>query len=205
MTLRADARRNREQIIVAARGVFAERGFDVPMDEIARVAKVGVGTLYRRFPDRDALIRAVATDSLAQLLDEARRAAAEEPSAWQALVRFLTRSAELQFSLQMTPPAPGTIAVLAGDPAILALRNELLDQLDDLLRAAQQEGKVRADVGTGDVAQLSALIWRPLRGRDPEIARMSASRCTAILIDGLLARPGSVLPGRALHRQDIGH
>ena len=88
MTLRADARRNREQIIVAARGVFAERGFDVPMDEIARAAKVGVGTLYRRFPDRDALMRAVATDSLTRVLDEARRAAAEEPSAWQALVRF---------------------------------------------------------------------------------------------------------------------
>lgn len=205
MTLRADARRNREQIIVAARGVFAERGFDVPMDEIARAAKVGVGTLYRRFPDRDALIRGVATDSLTQVLDEARRAAAEEPSAWQALVRFLTRSAELQFSLQMTPLTPGAIAVLAGDPAIGGLRDELLDQLDHLVRAAQHEGRLRADVGTGDVAQLSALILRPLPARDREIARMSASRCTAILIDGLLARPGSTLPGRALHRQDISH
>jgi AcrR family transcriptional regulator len=205
MTLRADARRNREQIIVAARGVFAARGFDVPMDEIARAAKVGVGTLYRRFPDRDALIRAVATDSLTRVLDEARGAAAEEPSAWQALVRFLTRSTELQFSLQMMPLTPGTIAVLAGDPAVIGLRNELLDQLDHLVRAAQHEGELRADIGTGDVAQLSALILRPLPARDPEIARMSASRCTAILIDGLLARTGSTLPGRALHRQDIGH
>jgi len=205
MTLRADTRRNREQIILAARGVFAERGFDVPMDEIARAAKVGVGTLYRRFPDREALVRAVATDSFTRVLDEARTAAAEEPSAWQALVRFLTRSAELQFSLQMMPLTAGAIAVLAGDPGIIGLRRDLPDQLDRLVRAAQHEGRLRADVGTGDVVQLSALILRPLPARDPEIPRMSASRCTAILIDGLLARPGSALPGRALHRQDIGH
>src|SRR4051812_21699365 len=103
MTLRADARRNRDQIITTARSVFAERGYDVPMDEIARAAGVGVGTLYRRFPDRDALVRAVATDSLTRIVGEARAAEAEEPTAWQALVRFLTRSAELQVSVQITP------------------------------------------------------------------------------------------------------
>ncbi|MEU4240024.1 helix-turn-helix domain-containing protein [Actinoplanes sp. NPDC026619] len=196
MTLRADARRNREQIIAAARTVFAERGYDVPMDEIARAARVGVGTLYRRFPDRDALIRAVATDSLTRILDEARTAEAEESSAWPALVRLLTRSAELQFS---------PVAVQGADPAIAGLRDDLLERLGRLVLAAQQEGRLRADVGVGDVAQLSALILRPLSARDPEIARMSASRCTAILIDGLQARPGAALPGRPLQRQDLSH
>jgi AcrR family transcriptional regulator len=205
MTLRADARRNRDQIITTARSVFAERGYDVPMDEIARAAGVGVGTLYRRFPDRDALVRAVATDSLTRIVGEARAAEAEEPTAWQALVRFLTRSAELQVSVQITPMTPGTMTVLAGDPAFVGLRAELLDRLDHLVRAAQREGELRADIGVGDLAQLSALILRPVPARDPQIARMSASRCTAIFIDGLRARPGATLPGRPLHRPDIGH
>src|SRR5690349_16231486 len=91
-TLRADARRNREQIIAAAKKMFLEFGPDVPMEEIARGAGVGVGTLYRRFPDREALIRAVARDNFEVVLAEARTVAAEEPSAWQAIVRLLTRS-----------------------------------------------------------------------------------------------------------------
>ena len=76
--LRADARRNRDQIIAAARSMFASGGLDVPMDEIARTARVGVGTLYRRFTDRDALVKAVLEDNLARILTETRTAAAEE-------------------------------------------------------------------------------------------------------------------------------
>src|SRR5881227_3330880 len=84
-TLRADARRNRDQILAAARSIFAAQGPEVPMEEIARAAGVGVGTLYRRFPDRDALIRAVAVENFERVLTDARAAAKEEPSAWLAL------------------------------------------------------------------------------------------------------------------------
>nr|WP_238440965.1 helix-turn-helix domain-containing protein [Frankia sp. AgW1.1] len=66
--LRADARRNRDRIIATAKLAFADDGPDVPMEEIARLAGVGVGTLYRRFPDRDALVVAVVRDSLATAL-----------------------------------------------------------------------------------------------------------------------------------------
>ena len=77
VTLRADARRNRDQLVDAAGALFAERGPDVPMEEIARRAGVGVGTLYRRFPDRDALVRAVAYESLQRVVANARSAAGE--------------------------------------------------------------------------------------------------------------------------------
>ncbi|MBL7548848.1 helix-turn-helix transcriptional regulator [Frankia sp. AgB1.9] len=75
--LRADARRNRDRIIATAKLAFADDGPDVPMEEIARLAGVGVGTLYRRFPDRDALVVAVVRDSLATALARARAATAE--------------------------------------------------------------------------------------------------------------------------------
>ena len=70
--LRADARRNQEQVLQAARTLFVERGIDCPLEEIARRAGVGIGTLYRRFGDRDALVRAVLVDAL-----ELSRASAE--------------------------------------------------------------------------------------------------------------------------------
>src|SRR5919202_1474542 len=65
--LRADARRNRERVIAAARAVFAEQGRDAPMDDVARRAEVGVGTVYRHFPTKEALLRAVAEDAFARI------------------------------------------------------------------------------------------------------------------------------------------
>jgi AcrR family transcriptional regulator len=91
MSLRADARRNRGQLVEAAGALFAERGPDVPMEEIARRAGVGVGTLYRRFPDRDALVRAVAFVSFHRVVENARGAAAE-PDGWAGITRFVRRS-----------------------------------------------------------------------------------------------------------------
>src|SRR5262245_1196857 len=87
-SLRADASRNRDQILAAARDVFIERGVDAPLDDIARRAGVGIATLYRRFPDRPALIAAVALDIMQQTTDEARRALSEEPDAFRALARY---------------------------------------------------------------------------------------------------------------------
>src|SRR5437870_4758030 len=87
--LRADAMRNRAHVLAAARDVFVEHGADAPLDEIARRAGVGIATLYRRFPDREALLRAVALDVLARTGDEARAAEAEEPDPFGALGRYM--------------------------------------------------------------------------------------------------------------------
>ncbi|MET7992900.1 helix-turn-helix domain-containing protein [Amycolatopsis sp. NPDC005232] len=201
--LRADARRNRDQIIAAARTIFAEFGPEVPMEEIARAAGVGVGTLYRRFPDREALIRAVAVDNFSRVLDDAREAAEQEPTAWRALVRLLHQSVELHLSVQLAMLSKKAHEILKEDPAIARLREELLVELEAMVQGAQNEGTLRPDVAEGDVAMLFALLLRQLESRSPEIARMSTARSIAIMIDGLQARPGTPLPGRPLGRHDI--
>jgi AcrR family transcriptional regulator len=186
-SLRADARRNREQIIAAARSIFAGSGLDAPMEEIARSARVGVGTLYRRFTDRDALIKAVLEDNLARILDETRAAVAEEPTAWQALVRLLTASVRMRLSVHL---AVHFRHALTGDPDLTDMRSELLAALDDLVRTAQRDGDLRPDAGTGDVAQLSVLLLRP------ELPEAQVRRSTAIMIDGLRAAAATgPLPG----------
>jgi AcrR family transcriptional regulator len=87
--MRADARRNRERILRAARAVFVDEGPNVPLDEIARRADVGIATLYQRFPRRADLFRAVAVDVLTALVEAADRAIATEGDAFDALRRFL--------------------------------------------------------------------------------------------------------------------
>jgi AcrR family transcriptional regulator len=201
--LRADARRNRDQIIAAARTIFAEFGPEVPMEEIARAAGVGVGTLYRRFPDREALIRAVAVDNFSRVLDDAREAAEQEPTSWQALVRLLHQSVELHLSVQLAMLSKKAHEILKEDPAIAQLREDLLIELEAMVRGAQNEGTLRTDVAEGDVAMLFALLLRQLESRSPEVAQMSTARSIAIMIDGLQARPGTPLPGRPLGRHDI--
>ena len=201
--LRADARRNRDQIIAAARTIFAEHGPEIAMEEIARTAGVGVGTLYRRFPDRDSLIRAVAVDSFQRVLDDARAAARDEPTAWQALVRLLYQSAELQLSVQLAMQSQRALATLKQHPVVLALRDELLAEVDRMVRGAQEEGNLRPDVDTGDIAQLLSVRLRAPRMKTPEIARMAADRSIAIMIDGLRAKPGTPLPWRPLTTEDL--
>src|ERR1700682_6534119 len=90
--LRADARRNRAHVLAAARVVFVELGADAPLDEIARRAGVGIATLYRRFPDRAALLRAVALDVMARTAHEACAAEAEEADPFDGLARYMHRA-----------------------------------------------------------------------------------------------------------------
>jgi AcrR family transcriptional regulator len=203
--LRADARRNRDQIIAAARTIFAEQGPDIPMEEIARAAGVGVGTLYRRFPDRDALIGAVARDNFGRVLAEARAAIAEEATAWEALVRFLRQSRELRLSVQLAMISPMAAKVIGEDPLTDKFRRALLDELDIVVHAAQAEGFLRKDVDTGDVAVLFSLLLRQISSRGNEVLRTAPERCMALMLDGLRAQPGNALPGRPLTSDDVNH
>src|SRR3954453_17931999 len=93
--LRADAERNRERILDAAREAFAEDGLDVGLHEIARRAGVGGGTVYRRFPDKQELIEALFEDRIAEVLGIAEEALAEEDG-WTGLEHFLRRSCALK-------------------------------------------------------------------------------------------------------------
>ena len=199
--LRADARRNRDQILVAAREIFAERGADVPMEEIARRASVGVGTLYRRFVDREALIRAVFRDTYQAVADETRAALAEEPTAWAALVRIMRQSAWLHVSVQAK--SPRVTAVVRADEETSRLRDELLDMLDQVVRRAQDEGTLRRDVGVGDLAMLFVSVVHQAQAVTPDVAGLVPGRVLAIMMDGLRAPAPGELPGRPLTRTDL--
>ncbi|NGN67696.1 TetR/AcrR family transcriptional regulator [Streptomyces sp. A7024] len=91
-SLRVDAQRNLEHVLRAAREVFGELGYGAPMEDVARRARVGVGTVYRRFPSKEVLVRRIAEEETARLTDQARAALAQEDEAWSALERFLRGS-----------------------------------------------------------------------------------------------------------------
>lgn len=205
-TLRADARRNREQIIAAAKKMFLESGPDVPMEEIARGAGVGVGTLYRRFPDREALIRAVARDNFELVLAEARAVAAEEPSAWQALVRLVSRSLDLKLSVHLAVVSPVVWAIIRNDEKTQEFRDGIMAVLDELIRTAQADGSMRKDVGAGDVALLCSMLLRPPHlSSGKKWSETVVDRALGVLIDGLRAGATSPLPGRPVTGDDLRH
>ncbi|MFJ3954654.1 TetR/AcrR family transcriptional regulator [Streptomyces sp. Je 1-4] len=90
--LRVDAQRNLEHVLRAAREVFGELGYGAPMEDVARRARVGVGTVYRRFPSKDVLVRRIAEEETSRLTDQARTALGQEDDPWSALSRFLRTS-----------------------------------------------------------------------------------------------------------------
>ncbi|MCB7135809.1 TetR/AcrR family transcriptional regulator [Cellulosimicrobium marinum] len=193
--LRADARRNREKIVSAATTLFVEAGADVALDAVARAAGVGIGTLYRRFPDRRALLRAVVQDAVAAVLADIRTATDDAPTAWDALARALAWSPELRVALRLVAIAPpADVHALQDDAGTQGVRDSLLALVDGLVRAAQAEGTLRPDVSAGDVVLLMAAVSRSLpRGTDD--ARNAYDRAHALVLDGLRAPAAHPLPG----------
>jgi AcrR family transcriptional regulator len=202
--LRADARRNRDRIVAAAKTWFATHGPDAPTEEIARSAGVATGTLYRHFADREALIRAVAVDNLDHALAEASAAVTEEPSAWDALVRILRQSQELRLSFRLLTAYPHVHEVLKKERDAARARQHMIDLLDHVVRRAQAEGTLRPDVGTGDVAVMFALLAHPLSIEWTEAAQLASERCMALLLESLRAGGShDPLPGYAIWAEHI--
>lgn len=200
--LRADAERNRRQIIQAATEVFGARGADVPMEDVAKAAGVGVGTLYRRFPDRRALVVAVVRGTLESLGEATATALADQPTAWDALVACMAQSYRLRLIVHPERPLPPDLAeAIHVDPGLERLRRDFVEGFDRVVAAAQAEGSLRADVGTGDVVQLFAMVKRtPKEGRD---ALRASERSLAIILDGLSTRPAQTLPGSPVGLADL--
>jgi AcrR family transcriptional regulator len=201
--LRSDARRNRDQILRAAKEIFASQGIGVPMEEIARRAEVGVGTLYRRFPDREALIRAVFRDSFRAVAVETRAALAEEPTAWDALVRIMRQSAQLRLSMRLHTYSAAVAAVVRADEESERFRREAVDVLEQVMRRAQAEGTLRDDVGVGDLSMLFVSVVHQMHNLTAEAAALAPGRVLAIMLDGLRVRDAVPLPGRPLTRADL--
>ena len=197
--LRADARRNRDRLLAAARDVVIEQGADAPLDEVARRAGVGIATLYRRFPDRQILLRQLALDLLRRSAKEAGAALAEEPDAFGALGRYLHRALDLRIAAAM----PVLAGRLRRDGELRAARAASVAAVDRLVGAAHAERSLRADVASGDVGMLLVRLARPLPGAfSAALNRRLAHRHLDLLLDGLRA-PGAGLPGPALSLDDL--
>jgi AcrR family transcriptional regulator len=170
--LRADARRNRDKILAAARDAFATSGYGVPLDEIAALAVVGPGTVYRHFPTKEALFEAVVTARVEDLVHDARERAATA-DAGRAFFGFLTRIAAEAAAKRDLPDA---IAITG------SLQQDLHAALDVLLRRAQEAGAVRADIGT---AELIVLLKGLIRSIQEASGAAMSDRVLAVVADGL--------------------
>ncbi|HEY2595730.1 MAG TPA: helix-turn-helix domain-containing protein [Chloroflexota bacterium] len=203
--LRADARRNRQQLLAAARDVFVEQGADAPLDEVARRAGVGIATLYRRFPDRTSLQRAVALDVLARAADVASRAETEEADAWRALGRYMHAALDLRISAVM-PALLGTISF--EDNEFRQAREAAVAPVLRIIAAGQTAGQLRADIAFGDVGTLLVRLSRPLPGPfPPELDLALAHRHLDLLLAALRPSATGNLKGPALslaELQEIG-
>jgi AcrR family transcriptional regulator len=201
--MRADARRNRERLLAAARDVFVDQGPDAPLDAISAAAEVGIGTLYRRFPDRRALVRAVVLDVLGLAAEEARLALTEEPNAFQALARYLHRALDLRISAVM----PALLGHIPPDEEIGSIRTSSWGLFQELVDRAHAAGTLRPDVTFADVGLLLVRLARPLPGPIPrDLDNRLAHRHLELLLDGLRtdrAEPADPLPEPALTLADL--
>jgi AcrR family transcriptional regulator len=181
---RSHARRNHELLIAAAREVFAERGVEASLEEIARRAGLGIGTLYRHFATRESLVEAIFERRVVELVAVAEEAVAE-PDGWYGFGRFLERTLELQAGdrvlkdvlMRYAPPGEGKVA---------AARAELRALLGQMLERAREHGTLRADFTVSDLA---LLLWSfgPLIDATAEIAPKAWRRHLHWLLDGLRA------------------
>ena len=200
MSMRADARRNLEQLLEAARDLVAEKGAGVALDEVAQRAGVGIGTLYRRFPDRPALLRGVVVDALEQTRAAAERAAEENDDPFEALAAYLRAALELRVSAVV----PQVLDVLDLDePELAAARDASARATEALVDAAHEAGRLPADVTFADVGMMLVRIARPLPGpMSPDLKHDLARRHLELFIRGLRG-DGPALDGPELSRSDL--
>lgn len=128
---------------------------------------------------------------------------AEEPTAWQALVRLMSRSRSLRLTLQLAMLSPEAGATIRGDPLTMRLRDDLMATLDEIVRRAQQEGSLRPDVGAGDVAIMLSLLLRRIPNESGVDGAIMLDRVLALILDGLRAGHATTLPGRPITSRDI--
>lgn len=191
-TLRADARRNREAVIAAAKRLFADEGLEAQMPDVAKVARVGVGTVYRHFPTKEDLIAVLVAQRFERLAEKAREGL-EAEDAWQGICEFI------RFSAQIQADDRGLCEVMGSRPDLMeaaALEVGLPELCDRLVKRAQRSGDLRRDLAWEDIPMIACGLGRitqadvgPAKGRWP--------RLVEIILDGLRA-PGSAKLPRSL-------
>jgi AcrR family transcriptional regulator len=186
--LRADAERNRLKILAAAHEVFADRGFAASLDDIAAHARVGVGTVYRRFPDKDALIDALFEKRLEDVAAIGRRAlAAEDP--WQGFIAFMTEGIGLQAQDRGLRQA----MLSRGHDRVEQARATIIPIASELIARAQQNGALRADLALTDIPLINMMVSATAdltRDVSPDAYR----RMMQIVFDGLASSRSAPTP-----------
>jgi AcrR family transcriptional regulator len=179
--LRVDAERNRQRILAAASALFAERGVDVSIDDIAAAAGVGVGTVYRRFTDREALIEALFEEKLSRIATLAADALEiEDP--WEAFLAFFRATARLQ--AQDRGLKEVLLSTDRGRERLAAIRNTIRPVAVQVVQRAKDAGALREDLETFDVPMMQVAVSAVADvTRDVEPAYYE--RLLAILLDGL--------------------
>ncbi|PAZ09317.1 TetR family transcriptional regulator [Streptomyces sp. SA15] len=215
--LRVDAQRNLEHVLRAAREVFGELGYGAPMEDVARRARVGVGTVYRRFPSKDVLVRRIAEEETSRLTDQARAALGQEDEPWSALSRFLRTSVAsgagrllppqvlrvgvdegadgARVPQQRTQPGSGELRLVPEGSSALSADSAvddtgaaaLLEVVGQLVERARAAGELRADVSVSDVLLVIATAAPSLP--DPAQQAAASARLLDILLEGLRSRP----------------
>ncbi|CAM5300288.1 TetR/AcrR family transcriptional regulator [Streptomyces fumanus] len=197
---RADALRNRERIVTAAREMFVEHGPEVPLDDVARRAGVGNATVYRNFPDRDALVREVVCSVMDRTARAAETALAENGDAFAALERFVHVSADERISA-LCPMVSVTFD--QNHPDLVAARERVERLVGQVMDRARAAGQLRSDVGVGDVMVAVAQLSRPPAGTECLRGDRFVHRHLQLFLDGLRAPARSVLPGAAVTMEDL--
>jgi AcrR family transcriptional regulator len=184
---RADAVRNRASVLEAARAAFAEEGLDADVASIAERAGVGVGTVYRHFPTKDALLAALISDHFERLVEIAERAEVEGSSPWEAIEQMVWNSAQRSAEdhglceiLSQPPPLLGTL------PASLRLR----EVSGRLVAAGVADGSVRPDATVADIPMMMCGFGKmaALQRRGVGPLGLDWRRYLTIMLDGLRAR-----------------
>jgi AcrR family transcriptional regulator len=184
-TLRADARRNRQAVIDAAKQLFAEQGLDAQIPDLARHAGVGVGTVYRHFPTKEQLIAAIAGEHFDRIAARARENL-ESADPWDGLCDFI------RFSVQIQADDRGLSEVMGSRPDVIeaaARAAGLVEISEELVQRAQDSGQLRPDVDWQDMPMIVCGLGHVTHdGPPPSAGRWP--RLVELIIDGLRA-PGS--------------
>jgi AcrR family transcriptional regulator len=188
--LRRDAERNRRRILAAAADAFAEGGLAVTMDEIARRAGVGVGTVYRRFPDKELLIEALFEQRVDELVALAE-AAREEPDPFAGIVRFFESFLSVQAADRGLKEV--LLGTRRGASRIVRARDRIAPVVDELVARAVAAGDLRPDVAASDLGLVQFMLGA-LIDYTCDVDAEAWRRMLAIVLDGLRARRDAPSP-----------
>lgn len=184
--MRADARRNRERVLEAADAVFSRGGVGASTEEVAREAGVGVGTVFRHFPTKEALLDALLVRRVSGFAETAERlGVGEHPGqALEALIATVLRQSSGKRAYAQALSDAGR----AQSPELAAAQRRARAALDRLLRRAQREHAIRDDIGTDDVIALATGLAQAAESSEWDAGLQQ--RTLRVLFDGLRARPG---------------